>query len=352
VKILDRLGPRPEIMRLTRRIAGVLLKDWPRYRRALAAAGDDYLALCNRGESLRASPEGKGFECAWRWTSDLHATKYLRGLGASLMRRALADHVVRWQPAPRPGAPRASFVIGHRGSRRSLLLLKTLESIAGQTTAVECIVVEQDTRPRVRDALPPWVRYVHLQTTSEQEPYNRAAALNAGAAVARSPLLVLHDNDVVVPADYAERALAHVADGYDVVNLKRFIFYLGPADTESLVEGAAALDTARPDSIMQNALGGGTVAITAAGFARIGGMDDAFSGWGGEDNEFWERACTLHVWRWAYLPFVHLWHEPQAGKYANDTAAAHRSRQLTHIPAAQRIEALRSLHAAGSGGPR
>ncbi len=65
---------------------------------------------------------------------------------------------------------------------------------------------------------------------------------------------------------------------------------------------------------MQNAEAGGSIALSRDAFHAIGGYDESFVGWGGEDNEFWERAQTRRVWPYGYLPFVHLWHAPQPEK--------------------------------------
>lgn len=63
---------------------------------------------------------------------------------------------------------------------------------------------------------------------------------------------------------------------------------------------------------------------------------------GGEDVEFWQRAMTRRVWNYGFLPLVHLWHPDQPGKaQEKNTPGMARLRQLSAIPPAQRIEALR-----------
>lgn len=333
---------------------GVMLREWPRYRHLLGASGSSYLALCNRNERLEVAPGGKGYRCDWQWTSDLHAPKILPSLGTSLMKRALDEHPVRRAAMPeRIGEPPdVTFVIGHRGVDRLPLLLATLESIAGQkNVSIECLVVEQDSQNRIGAELPSWVRHIHTPPPAADMPYCRSWTFNVGARNARGAVLVLHDNDMVVPADYTARLLEHVVDGYEAVNLKRFGFYLSEKHTDSVLSGRAGLTDQPPQSIVQNLEGGGSVAITRAAYERIGGFDESFVGWGGEDNEFWERAQTLRVWPYAYMPIVHLWHAPQAGKYGPDNPTLNRYQALAAIPASGRIAQLRLGRTGEMSGP-
>jgi hypothetical protein len=80
-------------------------------------------------------------------------------------------------------------------------------------------------------------------------------------------------------------------------------------------------------------------------------MDESFVGWGGEDNEFWERAQTLRVWPYGYLPLLHLWHEAQPGtqQAGNETAGHYQA--LAKLPAQARIEKLRAISSGEVGGP-
>jgi len=182
-------------------------------------------------------------------------------------------------------------------------------------------------------------------------PYCRSWAFNIGVRHTRGRVLVLHDNDMLVPADYAARVLEQVRDEYEVINLKRFIFYLTERHTESVFSGRGGLTDQAPLSIVQNLEGGGSVAITRVAYEQIGGFDESFVGWGGEDNEFWDRAQTLRVWPFAYLPIVHLWHEPQAGKSDRDNPTRNRYQTLAGVPAPVRIAELRKRRAGDMAGP-
>jgi hypothetical protein len=335
-----------------RQLAGVIVKDLPRYVSALARHGSrEYLRLCNRGEQLESAPEGEGVRCNWQWTTDLRAPGRLPPLASWLMRRALADHPVRGAAAPQAGTPRVSFIIGHRGEERVSHLQATLASIAAQEhVAVECIVVHQECG-RALTALPAWVTVVHTPPSEPSLPFCRSWAFNVGAAHARGDVLVLHDNDMLVPVDYAAQISAHVDRGWEVADLKRFIFYLGERHTRDYFASKVALLGRAPYAVVQNAQAGASVAITRDGFERIGGMDESFVGWGGEDNEFWDRAVTLRTWHWANLPMVHLWHPSQPGKHeiANPTRARYQA--LSRIAPLERIAALRQRQRGRLDGP-
>jgi GT2 family glycosyltransferase len=331
-----------------RALLGVIVKDLPRYLAAFASGKKGYLRIHNRAETLISAPDNSGYRCDWKWTSDLHASKVIPALGRALFRNALDDRPIAVADAPRVtndvalSAAKISFVIGHRGLARLPHLLATLETIAAQeAVCVECIVVEQDTTPTVRDKLPAWVRHIHTPPPLAETPYNRSWAFNVGAKAATSDVLVLHDNDLLVPAQFSKELLSRVREGYELINAKRYIFYLSEADSLDYFGGDKELRGRIPESVMQNAEGGGSIAITKAAFDRIGGMDEAFVGWGGEDNEFWERATTCKSWLYGDLSLVHLWHpsQPRKRDALNPTAVLYES--LSRVPPDERIRSLR-----------
>jgi hypothetical protein len=87
---------------------------------------------------------------------------------------------------------------------------------------------------------------------------------------------------------------------------------LNPKDTIHVVKHGRVPDTA-PEAVWQN-WKGGTLAIRRDAYFRIGGFDERFVDWGGEDDEFFDRCRVLKQYDFGYLPFIHLWHEPQPTK--------------------------------------
>lgn len=324
---------------------GALVHDWPQFIRHI---GGDWTLLRNRNDVI--SSDGRGVRCEWVFTSDLHIARvHPMAAGRALMRRAFAQWPVllRDQPASPSNQAEVSFLIGHRGKARLPNLLATLRSIAGQSDVpVECIVVEQSERPEIAEALPSWVRYLHTPVAPGYD-YCRSATFNAAAEIARGEVLIIHDNDMLVPGAYATEALARAKEGWEFIDLKRFIFYLSEEDSRAIFEGAAP-GPAVVSVIVQN-LKGGSVAATREAYRAIGGFDDGFVGWGGEDLEFWERARARgRVYEFGYLPIQHLWHAPQAGKLDHGRAPAmQRYDELSRIPPGERITRLLSRNSSG-----
>lgn len=324
---------------------GVWIKDRWRYERALRGRGYRYLELANRSELLSPAPDGIGVKCCWEFTSQLHAPSVHRNLAQRLLQRCLIDAPIERanQSLAISDHPAISVLIGHRGLERLPLLLSTLQSIAAQAEiAFECIVIEQDSEPQVSHYLPAWVRYLHSPPVEAGAPYNRSRAFNVGAKHAKAPLLLLHDNDMLVPRHYLRRIFEKSNCGYHVINPKRFVFYLSERHTAAVLDGSASFDEYPAESIVQNLEAGGSMAISNSAFWEIGGMDECFVGWGGEDNELWDRCQSLPCWIWGYDPIVHLWHPSQPLKGVSGNPNLLRAQQRMNISRQERISQLRA----------
>lgn len=120
---------------------------------------------------------------------------------------------------------------------------------------------------------------------------------------------------MLIPSRYAAEALRLNDEEWEVANLKRFVFYLSREASQRWVSGESELSRARLDAVVQNFEGGGSLAVDRDAFFAIGDFDEWFIGWGGEDNEFWERASQVcQAWPWGYLTVVHLWHPSRPAK--------------------------------------
>jgi len=326
-----------------RQLLGALLYDRRRFERDLRGRWD---LIHNRSETITVNPDGPGVRCEWQWTSPVDYCRFVPRADVRLLRAALGTWPIGFANASPPAPePQVTFLIGHRGRSRLPQLLLTLRSIAAQRDVpIECIVIEQAHAREVEHELPAWVRYLH-QPAGEGDPYKRAQTFNEGAAAARGRILVLHDNDMLVPERYAAEIVAHADAGWEAIDLKRFIFYLTESETARVLREQKLQLDERSEVVIQN-LRGGSVAITKSGYEAIGGFDEEFVGWGGEDLDFWERAETLRATRFGYLPIVHLWHAPQPEKlHGNEAPAVKRYAELARVPVAERIARLKARSA-------
>ncbi len=339
-----------------RQTLGAILYDWVPFElrlRGTARAGSPppWALIRNRNETI--STNERGVECHWRFTSDLHIANVFPSTASRLMRRSLARWPITMRNAPESsGAPNVSFVIGHRGTERLPHLLATLRSIAGQSgVPVECIVVEQSAVPEIEPLLPRWVRYFHTPLPHPDLPYCRSWSFNVAVPKAAGSVLILHDNDMLVPERYAFEALQRVEEGSSFVDLKRFIFYMREQDTKRVFATGRVPAHGVPATVVQN-LTGGSIVVKRAAYDAIGGFDESYVGWGGEDNDFFDRA-VFHggVDRFTYLPILHLQHAPQPGKLALSTSAIKRYQEMERVDPAERIARLRAMERGRIEGP-
>jgi hypothetical protein len=296
-----------------RQYTGALFLDIPRYYRQLFLEGK-WKEVRNRQDNLELSSDGLGVRYLGKWTSSLWACEVYPHVGRALMRQALREWPIRFSTSTIPTEkPDVSFVIPFRGKDRLPLLQRVVQSVLGQRDiSVECIVVEQGSR-RDAEGLPPCVRYIHLPCPDDPEGWHKSWAFNVGVSEARADIVICHDADILVPFRYGWRTSRRLRkDGYEVSHPQRFLFRLNPKDTIHVVKHGRVPDTA-PEAVWQN-WKGGTLAIRRDAYFRIGGFDERFVDWGGEDDEFFDRCRVLKQYDFGYLPFIHLWHEPQPTK--------------------------------------
>lgn len=149
--------------------------------------------------------------------------------------------------------------------------------------------------------------------------FNRSKAIN-DAADRDWKYAIIADCDTWVPAGQLHRAVMnakitnHLSAAFDSV------VELTQPTTQDLLEGKIGLTDSlgtarirRRDLETQSSM----LVVSRPLWDRVGGFDENFTGWGGEDNAFW-KACTLHGGRPHRISgnAYHLWHMPADGKHS------------------------------------
>jgi N-terminal domain of galactosyltransferase len=208
----------------------------------------------------------------------------------------------------------ASFLITYRESgspdRRENLF--AVSRWLGQWPELQVIVVEQDTVSRL-DALPFGTAYIAYNAG----PFNKGWGFNIAARLARNPILIVGDADVIAPQTLAD-GVERCRQGAVAVKPYREIVDLTPEETGRVRGGEWAFSPTRPKDSPRSREGqhefvvfaGGLFVIRRDAYLRIGGFDERFLGWGGEDDAMSARIRRMGIPTEEIVtqPALHLWH--------------------------------------------
>ncbi|MFE0701459.1 glycosyltransferase [Streptomyces sp. NPDC058872] len=185
------------------------------------------------------------------------------------------------------------------------------------------VVVESDELPRWREVFADACdTYVFAPDPGR---FNKSWTVNVGVVHGARPaeLVCVLDGDILVDRDFVSRAVERFQQpGTQAHWPFEDMLFLDPASSVEAVR-ARCLDAA-PDPGQDRLRGvhlrrppGGCVWLREDLFTRIGGMDERFCGWGGEDQDFVWRAERYGPMDRHRDPIVHLHHD-RAAHRGND----------------------------------
>jgi len=133
-------------------------------------------------------------------------------------------------------------------------LQESLPRVAGQSN-VECIVVDYGCPERCGDWVEAHFQNVKVVRTGPTDGFNASRARNAGAAVARAAWLGFFDADILVDSTFPATVIPALKEGN--------YYRAHPVTNQTW----------------------GTLICHRSDFERVQGYDEAYKGWGGEDDD-------------------------------------------------------------------
>jgi hypothetical protein len=204
---------------------------------------------------------------------------------------------------------RVSVVMAFRGSGDGRLegLKKCIQCLREQAINCYIILVEQDYSPVNQDELEPLVDSYLFTYSSDM--FNKSWAFNCGAIIAPDDLILLHDCDLLVPKNYIKESIK-VLGIKDMALPWAKILYLTEGSSKNYPDGQPKVSSV----LTSHQAVGGSLLVRKKFYLKIGGMDERFVGWGGEDNAFYAKAAKLgrinRVSPAVGLTLLHHYHKP------------------------------------------
>jgi GT2 family glycosyltransferase len=200
----------------------------------------------------------------------------------------------------------------------------------------EIIVVEQDRRPSMEAAVA--ARGMSHCFAFNPGPFNKSWGLNVGFRRCRGEVVVVADADIIMDRDALESGNAACRSEFAAVKPYDRLIDLTLEDTERVLTGWHPEPGQRSgEKPNREGIGeficfcGGLFVIRREVYEELGGFDERFAGWGGEDDAMTIKLQTListtHVV--ADRTAWHLWHERQRDGSSSPALYA-KNRWLVH----------------------
>lgn len=268
------------------------------------------------------------FELAWQAEANSRLGYHLGGSYTATGRRSLTVEELgdrtRGPRLAEGDAPEVLVVIPFRdrGSGRRLRnLLACLQALRDQSVErgfYRVVVVETDERPRWRAAVEPYAD--HYLFAHKPGLFNKSWAVNVGVvnAPGRAGIVCVLDADALADRDFVARNAARFRRPGVMGHLSyRDMWCLDETSTSRAIEerlwrGAAQADADGLRAFVLRRPPGCCVWVRTSAFHRIGGMDERFEGWGGEDNDFAYRMDINSAFDHYDDQLLHMYHPSSA----------------------------------------
>ena len=182
-------------------------------------------------------------------------------------------------------------------------------------------------------------------------PFNRSTAVNTAARAAGDwDVAIIADSDTWVPIRQLTEAVRLAGTGNRLVSALTAVAELDGRCTAQILSGELDFLNLGVECVRSAELAtqSSMIAVPRNLWDSIGGFDEKFAGWGGEDNAFWRAATILggrphRVEGYAF----HLWHQPAiaTADRSNDPAYRQNLARWNRYRTARSEQALRQVQA-------
>ncbi|MEI7653198.1 MAG: galactosyltransferase-related protein [bacterium] len=207
---------------------------------------------------------------------------------------------------------KASFIISHKRTsiereRNIDIVLKWFKQILQPEDDIEIVIVEQGEKQTLdpsnyRD-LPYTLSYLFVQKSGY---FNKSWGYNIGANMAKSDILNFIDNDIILPRASLEAGF-ELLDRVDAVRCYDRLYALTNDETNQLSVDINSAQLSK-HTLRDFSVPGGYMLIRRDLFYNVGGWDEEFEGWGGEDTAFGYKLLPYQTAAVTEVAF-HLHHE-------------------------------------------
>jgi glycosyltransferase involved in cell wall biosynthesis len=222
-----------------------------------------------------------------------------------------------------------TYIIGYRHKADRLFLLRRTLDWINSFTGAQVILVEQDTHSKISHIN---LNAKHIFTKSNM-PYNRSWAFNVGIKYANTNIIIFGDSDIIMHPNDFINAIKEI-NNYDMVSPYHSVVDLTSGENGLSLSDIVKID--RPgrgetDNQKINICGGISIFRRDA-ILKIGGWDEDFWSWGGEDDLQTIKVNYFLTWHEMKARCFHLYHDkeqPIMNFYKRSLEILHNARQMS-----------------------
>ncbi len=199
-----------------------------------------------------------------------------------------------------------TYVIGYRHNLERLQNLRRVLDWINGFGGVEVLLIEQDTHSKIKHLN---LKAKHIFTKSDM-PYNRSWAFNVAMKWANSDIIVFGDSDLIMEPNQFIEGLKAIQN-FDMVSPYHSVVDLTQQESNFPLEQMININRpGRGETDNQKInISGGIAMFRRDAIQRIGGWNEDFIGWGGEDDFQTMKVKNFLSWTELKARCFHLYHK-------------------------------------------